>query len=646
MTSSCGNFFFFNIVSWDEFEALSENLKPYTEQAMKIEVAPWIKDYVVDMDDLYTELSLEEIKNKPSGTKTQKIDHYKEMFGDHDDFRNSSQSRRVHLAEKLNFQGKSKCSVKVQATGMAIKILVKGDPGVGKTTLMKKIAFDWATEEFTKFVVVFVVFLKLVKPGESIENVIINQIPELEGMNVTPEKLTAFLETFGNRCLLILDGLDEHALGQNTDVLKIIRGQKLLYCNVIVSSRPHSTKYIEKHFPTVVRVNGFTREEAEKFTLKILGEEKKVLDVLNFSPMDFQETINLHNMPILLSFICLLVREEDIDLSSKSLSSGEIYMKMVRCLYKKFTIRSGIGYQDSEFIRTLRLLGKLAFETLLSGNLLMQRQDVLEKVGEDAFNFGLLIGHEEGILLLKDEAADILITFPHRSIQEFLGAFFFIFMLNEGTSVERLLGVHCSKPIFLENPLFLHFCVWLARSPCYFPVTDGETLRAYNSLRADVLGRIDFEQLRLADISILCPALDFPYVPDMKDKVIVTFLGDLLANCKQTRYLVMSRYESMAWTFSALQVKLSDIRSVQVWSEVNHSSCTMPAQEILSDQDCVEITLNGSNNLKKAFDCVLRLFPACAKKVCLKIVLDSDIEVDLSQFLHKELKRLCIINEG
>ena len=104
------------------------------------------------------------------------------------------------------------------------------------------------------------VFLKLVKPGESIENVIISQRPELEGMNVTQQKLRALLETFGNRCLLILDGLDEHALGQNEDVLKIIRGQKLLHCNVIVSSRPHSTKKIEKHFRTVVRVNGFTRE--------------------------------------------------------------------------------------------------------------------------------------------------------------------------------------------------------------------------------------------------------------------------------------------------------------------------------------------------------------------------------------------------
>ena len=220
---------------------LSENLKPYTEQAMKIEVAPWIKDYVVDMDDLYTELALENIKNKPTGLKTRLLHDYTEMFEDDGDFQESD----CKLG-RLKFQEKSQFSVGIDMD--VAKILIKGDPGIGKTTLLKKITWDWATGTFTQFIIVLVVFLKLVKPGESIENVIISQRPELEGMNVTQHKLRALLEAFGNRCLLILDGLDEHALGQNEDVLKIIRGQKLLYCNVIISSRPHSTKDIEKHF--------------------------------------------------------------------------------------------------------------------------------------------------------------------------------------------------------------------------------------------------------------------------------------------------------------------------------------------------------------------------------------------------------------
>ena len=81
---------------------------------------------------------------------------------------------------------------------------------------------------------------------------------------MTPRKLISILQTPGNRCLLILDGLDEHALGKNEDVLKILRGQKLLYTNIILSSRPHSTREIEKHFSAIVRVEGFYKKRSGK----------------------------------------------------------------------------------------------------------------------------------------------------------------------------------------------------------------------------------------------------------------------------------------------------------------------------------------------------------------------------------------------
>ena len=92
--------------------------------------------------------------------------------------------------------------------------------------------------------VVFFVFLKFVQPGEPIENVIIKQNPELKGLGVSAEKLRSILDGFSDRCLLILDGLDEHGLGKNKDVLKIIKNQKLLDCGIVVSSRPQGTREV------------------------------------------------------------------------------------------------------------------------------------------------------------------------------------------------------------------------------------------------------------------------------------------------------------------------------------------------------------------------------------------------------------------
>ena len=137
---------------------LAEDLQPYIEQVMKIEVAPWIKEYVTDMDDLYSELTLEKLENKPLEYQRQRLDTYKELF-----------------AEQALSEKRRKAPSK--------KILFKGEPGIGKTTLVKKVAWDWAKGIFTAVSIVFFVFLKLVNPGEAIENVIIDQTPVLEGLD-------------------------------------------------------------------------------------------------------------------------------------------------------------------------------------------------------------------------------------------------------------------------------------------------------------------------------------------------------------------------------------------------------------------------------------------------------------------------------
>ena len=106
------------------------------------------------MEELFTELSLEKTDNKALGPKSQKVDNYITLFDE--------KECKPHQAAKHT---------------QAKKILGKGDPGMGKTTLSKKIGYDWASRAFTAFAIVFVVFVKLIHPGEPIENVIIDQNP-------------------------------------------------------------------------------------------------------------------------------------------------------------------------------------------------------------------------------------------------------------------------------------------------------------------------------------------------------------------------------------------------------------------------------------------------------------------------------------
>ena len=333
----------------DELQTIADSLRPYTADPMKIEVAPWIRDYVVDMEELYTELALEKI-NKPARQDVETLTHYSELF------EKSKHIERVdklgHALLKQDSPPAKRSRIDSSSSDLPLdlslckskKILMKADPGMGKTTQCKKISWDWAMRLFTYFHIVFLVFLKLVKPSDAIENVIIKQNPYMKGLELTEHKVRSILQLLGNRCFLILDGLDEHALGTNEDVLSIIRGEKYLKCNIIVTSRPHNTRQIEQYFPTIVRVEGFTRNKAQQFASKILNDDKLIEAVMNYNPAkgdkveDFisgqAKYVPIHRCPILLSFMCLLAREDDIDLSNTNMHTGEVYTRMVRCLYK------------------------------------------------------------------------------------------------------------------------------------------------------------------------------------------------------------------------------------------------------------------------------------------------------------------------
>ena len=108
--------FIFSLES--ELKDLAQKLRHHTLKTTQIEIAPWAKAYTVDIKDIYTELSLEE------------------LFPIMTDASGNSEDRQFTRR----------------------RILIKGNEGFGKTTFTKKIMHDWSIETFTGFDIVFSVF--------------------------------------------------------------------------------------------------------------------------------------------------------------------------------------------------------------------------------------------------------------------------------------------------------------------------------------------------------------------------------------------------------------------------------------------------------------------------------------------------------
>ena len=517
------------------------------------------------------------------------------------------------------------------------KVLMKAGPGIGKTTLGKKVTWDWATVVFKDFSIIFFVSLKLVNPNDTIENATKQQNPELEGLGVSQQKLKALLNRYSSRILIILDGLDEHGLGQNGDVLKIIESQKLLGCPILISSRPHSTWDIEKYFPTIVRVEGFTEEEARKFVSNFFTDENKIQQIMGFQPSDSREDFPVHKCPILLSILCFLVNKKEVDLSDTSITIGDMYFKMVKCLDKNYTIKKGISYQESDLIKVMKSVGQLALRTLLSDNPLLQRCEVLRIAGDFVLDYGFLAGHRD----FTDLTADLYVTYAHRSLEEFFGSFGFLQALADGNRVDDILGSDCEKPILMVNPLVLRFCLWLLTQNCFdFPQN------IYQKLVSFAAKRIDFRLLDLLAIERVYPAIGICDALLDTDSLKLKFLKDVLKKCQYIRALDIKNGEDEMSNFEHVD-RVLGLMSSNLLSKLECLSVTGRYTFPSPHRDPLAISINPTDpdTFHKYLNVLLPKYDLLKRNPQVYATVECPESYDLSTLTTTYLKKLHLLRE-
>ena len=189
-----------------------------------------------------------------------------------------------------------------------MKILAEGAPGIGKSMLLKEIAFLWAKGDVLEDKDI-VLLISLCNPD-------FNSVNSPKGMflhcdnykNEENAQLIAdyFRNNSGKGLVILLDGLDENpkALDKGTFLYKLIAKGLLSKACVVVTSRPHATFDMQKHVSFRVVIIGFTMQRRHEFLTKNLEpgpaaalenylKEHAVIDTLCHIPLNLTILVSL-----------------------------------------------------------------------------------------------------------------------------------------------------------------------------------------------------------------------------------------------------------------------------------------------------------------------------------------------------------------
>ena len=138
--------------------------------------------------------------------------------------------------------------------------------GIGKTTLAHEICLKWTKESFLakEYDLVILIQLRTVQ-----ERTLQQEIIDAVGSEAAYDELLT--KCHGNRCLIILEGLDEiSAHWQKNDEMfsKLVNSTTFLSCtNIIITSRPHACVHLckDKKFTRTIEIVGFGKTRIKEY---------------------------------------------------------------------------------------------------------------------------------------------------------------------------------------------------------------------------------------------------------------------------------------------------------------------------------------------------------------------------------------------
>ena len=314
-------------------------------------------------------------------------------------------------------------------------ILIEGAPGIGKSLLLKHIAYRWGIQEILqKFKLVLLACLRdpAVQQMSLIDDLLQSFCRRDRRATETASACSDYLlGNNGEDLALLFDGYDEYPerLRKDSLIADILKREVLPRCGLIVSSRPHASVSLREQATVRVDILGFTEAEREHYIKESMKDQPQKIVKLTQYLQAHLTISSLCFIPFNLVVLAYLYKQG----FTLPRNSAELYNYFICLTVCRHLAKHGHRLQGNitkltdlpeSYNKIIQQLSKLSLEALNDDKLIFTFEEIKEACPDITAIPGAINGC--GLLLAVEHfgftGTTTTINFLHFSIQEYLAA--------------------------------------------------------------------------------------------------------------------------------------------------------------------------------------------------------------------------------